>query len=312
MAKKRKANSLGLTPRLVEDSQVQSEDEAVDEEAGVPQFAATTSLIIQHGTETFDLSDPVQLQAWKEERRKRFPTKARIAEREAEARRERDERQEEGTSFGGERKGNKGRATNANKTKLGKRRVRLEGRPEKSSKVDELGANRKTLSKPSIMQSQEPSDGLVKPDDETTSSGSSASGSDSDSDSNSKGGSESIPEERATREKSLQDLSRNSSTQLIPYDSSSQRGRQWKRGSDCKHLHEKRSGLGNEANGTTEAPGLSNKKFRRGGSAAKRSKRNGVHVGASGRVSLRQRVSFNIHAHSSFLAHSVGQADIVS
>ncbi|KAI9838682.1 MAG: hypothetical protein M1819_004996 [Sarea resinae] len=79
--KKRNYNLLGLTPRTEEHEE--SEEEEMDEEAA---FASREQkeLQITYKGQTATLSNDADLAAWIEERKKRFPTKARIEAKKAE------------------------------------------------------------------------------------------------------------------------------------------------------------------------------------------------------------------------------------
>jgi hypothetical protein len=86
------ARSLGLTPKegVEPDYPSESEDEDVDEEA---QFAELgTKLTFEHNGEVMTLNNEADLAAWKEERRKQFPTTDRVSQKHGEALRIGEER----------------------------------------------------------------------------------------------------------------------------------------------------------------------------------------------------------------------------
>ncbi|KAF2085685.1 hypothetical protein K490DRAFT_67565 [Saccharata proteae CBS 121410] len=75
--KKRKFNQLGLTPRS--EVLVESEEEEVDEEQ---KFANVGGVLqFEYKGRSSTLKSPEEIAAWIEERKKRFPTKARIEEK---------------------------------------------------------------------------------------------------------------------------------------------------------------------------------------------------------------------------------------
>ena len=79
------SRTLGLTPKggVQPDYPSESEDEEVDEEA---QFAELgTKLTFEHNGEVMTLNNEADLAAWKEERRKQFPTNDRVAQKQDEA-----------------------------------------------------------------------------------------------------------------------------------------------------------------------------------------------------------------------------------
>jgi hypothetical protein len=79
------SRTLGLTPKsgIEPDYQSESEDEEVDEEA---QFAELgTKLTFEHNGEVMTLNNEADLAAWKEERRKQFPTIDRVSQKQDEA-----------------------------------------------------------------------------------------------------------------------------------------------------------------------------------------------------------------------------------
>jgi hypothetical protein len=79
------ARNLGLTPRdgVEPEYPSESEDEDVDEEA---QFAELgTKLSFEHNGEVMTLNNEADLAAWKEERRKQFPTTDRVSQKQTEA-----------------------------------------------------------------------------------------------------------------------------------------------------------------------------------------------------------------------------------
>ncbi|GAB7326747.1 hypothetical protein MBLNU13_g10694t1 [Cladosporium sp. NU13] len=86
------ARTLGLTPKdgIEPDYPSESEDEEFDEEA---QFAELgTKLTFEHNGEVMTLNNEADLAAWKEERRKQFPTTTRVSQRHEEATRIGEER----------------------------------------------------------------------------------------------------------------------------------------------------------------------------------------------------------------------------
>ncbi|GJP90170.1 hypothetical protein CBS147321_6753 [Aspergillus niger] len=79
--KKRKHNQLGLTPRTEEHESSEEEDD-VDEEARLAGAAAnTTALKVTYRGKTSTLQSPEEIAAWIEERRKRYPTQAKVEEK---------------------------------------------------------------------------------------------------------------------------------------------------------------------------------------------------------------------------------------
>ncbi|GKZ75354.1 hypothetical protein AnigIFM56816_000006 [Aspergillus niger] len=79
--KKRKHNQLGLTPRTEEHESSEEEDDA-DEEARLAGAAAnTTALKVTYRGKTSTLQSPEEIAAWIEERRKRYPTQAKVEEK---------------------------------------------------------------------------------------------------------------------------------------------------------------------------------------------------------------------------------------
>ena len=86
------ARTLGLTPKegVEPDYPSESEDEEIDEEA---QFAELgTKLTFEHNGEVMTLNNEADLAAWKEERRKQFPTTTRVSQKHEEATRIGEER----------------------------------------------------------------------------------------------------------------------------------------------------------------------------------------------------------------------------
>lgn len=78
------SRTLGLTPKDGTEPDVlsESEDEDLDEEA---QFAELgTKLTFEHNGEVMTLNNEADLAAWKAERRKQFPTSARVSQKETE------------------------------------------------------------------------------------------------------------------------------------------------------------------------------------------------------------------------------------
>ncbi|OCL06857.1 hypothetical protein AOQ84DRAFT_68967 [Glonium stellatum] len=88
--RKRKFNQLGLTPRSEE--RENSGDEEVDEEAAFQ--SAVEGLVVTYKGHTSALNSPSDIAAWIQERKKRFPTKARIEEKKKEEEIEKAHKQE--------------------------------------------------------------------------------------------------------------------------------------------------------------------------------------------------------------------------
>ncbi|OJD10720.1 hypothetical protein AJ78_08348 [Emergomyces pasteurianus Ep9510] len=82
--KKRKYNQLGLTPKTEEHESSEEEDD-VDEEAKLSQPSATGELKFSYKGQTSTLQSPMDIAAWIEERKKRYPTRARVEARLKEA-----------------------------------------------------------------------------------------------------------------------------------------------------------------------------------------------------------------------------------
>ncbi|PGH18473.1 hypothetical protein AJ80_04443 [Polytolypa hystricis UAMH7299] len=82
--KRRKYNQLGLTPKT-EEHESSEEEEEVDEEAKLAQNVPTDQLKITYRGQTSVLQSSTDIAAWIEERRKRFPTRARVEEKLKEA-----------------------------------------------------------------------------------------------------------------------------------------------------------------------------------------------------------------------------------
>ncbi|KAF9894229.1 hypothetical protein FE257_007731 [Aspergillus nanangensis] len=81
--KKRKHNQLGLTPKAEEHESSEEEDD-VDEESKLTAGGGagpTASLSITYRGRTSTLQSPADIAAWIEERKKRFPTQARVEEK---------------------------------------------------------------------------------------------------------------------------------------------------------------------------------------------------------------------------------------
>ncbi|GFF73084.1 hypothetical protein IFM61606_01235 [Aspergillus udagawae] len=80
--KKRKHNQLGLTPKT-EDHESSEEDDDVDEESKLAPAAAgaTAPLRFTYKGRTSTLQSPTDIAAWIEERKKRFPTQAKVEEK---------------------------------------------------------------------------------------------------------------------------------------------------------------------------------------------------------------------------------------
>jgi hypothetical protein len=79
-SKQRMSNTLGLTPNLNTEDRDESEDEDVDEESVVAPSLPRDKLVVTYRGRTANLSDPAELAAWIEERRRKFPTKAKAEE----------------------------------------------------------------------------------------------------------------------------------------------------------------------------------------------------------------------------------------
>ncbi|KAF6236552.1 hypothetical protein HO173_005333 [Letharia columbiana] len=95
--KKRKHNQLGLTPKAEEHESSEEEEDDADEEARLAAVAASTGqgpqlLQFDFKGRTSTLQSSSDITAWIEERKKKFPTKAR-AEEIAEGKRQREEQQ---------------------------------------------------------------------------------------------------------------------------------------------------------------------------------------------------------------------------
>lgn len=104
--KKRKHNQLGLTPKAEDYESSEDEEDDADEEARLAAVAAsagqgTQLLQFDYKGRTSTLQSSSDITAWIEERRKRFPTKARAAEI-AEGKRQREEQQRATNQFRGE------------------------------------------------------------------------------------------------------------------------------------------------------------------------------------------------------------------
>ncbi|KAL8880703.1 MAG: hypothetical protein Q9198_001939, partial [Flavoplaca austrocitrina] len=95
--KKRRVNQLGLTPKNGEHVS-SSEEEDIDEEMKLAAAASvestTPQLQITYKGQTSTLQNPDDIASWLEERKKRFPTAARRAEKEEQLRKDREEREE--------------------------------------------------------------------------------------------------------------------------------------------------------------------------------------------------------------------------
>ncbi|KAL8664806.1 MAG: hypothetical protein Q9168_007838 [Polycauliona sp. 1 TL-2023] len=95
--KKRRINQLGLTPKTDEHVSSSEEDD-MDEEsklaATVPAASTVQQLQFTYKGQTSTLQNPDDIASWLEERRKRFPTAAKKAEKEERLRKEREEREE--------------------------------------------------------------------------------------------------------------------------------------------------------------------------------------------------------------------------
>ncbi|OAT08252.1 CCCH zinc finger protein [Blastomyces gilchristii SLH14081] len=82
--KKRKYNQLGLTPQTEEHESSEEEDD-VDEETKLSQTITTGELKFSYKGQTSTLQTPTDIATWIEERKKRYPTRARVEERLKEA-----------------------------------------------------------------------------------------------------------------------------------------------------------------------------------------------------------------------------------
>ncbi|OAX77987.1 hypothetical protein ACJ72_07709 [Emergomyces africanus] len=82
--KKRKYNQLGLTPKTEEHESSEEEDD-VDEETKLSQSVATGELKFSYKGQTSTLQSPTDIAAWIEERKKKYPTRARVEARLKEA-----------------------------------------------------------------------------------------------------------------------------------------------------------------------------------------------------------------------------------
>lgn len=78
--KKRKHNQLGLTPKTEEHESSEEEDD-VDDEARLGQGKISGPLQFTYKGRTSTLQSPEEIAAWIEERKKRFPTQARVEEK---------------------------------------------------------------------------------------------------------------------------------------------------------------------------------------------------------------------------------------
>lgn len=98
--KKRKTNQLGLTPKTEEHESSAEEDDA-DEESRLAGAQSGGSVQVTFRGQTSVLNTTADIQAWIAERRKRFPTQARVEEKkkaEEEARKEKERQREEARS----------------------------------------------------------------------------------------------------------------------------------------------------------------------------------------------------------------------
>ncbi|PGH10774.1 hypothetical protein AJ79_05247 [Helicocarpus griseus UAMH5409] len=82
--KKRKYNQLGLTPKAEEHESSEEEDD-VDEEAKLSQTVNSGELKFTYKGQTSTLQSSSDIAAWIEERKKKYPTRARVEERLKEA-----------------------------------------------------------------------------------------------------------------------------------------------------------------------------------------------------------------------------------
>ncbi|KAH0545076.1 hypothetical protein FGG08_000847 [Glutinoglossum americanum] len=87
--KKRKFNALGLTPKKEEHEDTEEED--IDEEAAVSQTLGQKEFSIAYGDQQVILKSSEDIEKWIEERKKRYPTKARVEEKKAESKRTAEE-----------------------------------------------------------------------------------------------------------------------------------------------------------------------------------------------------------------------------
>ncbi|KAE8351218.1 hypothetical protein BDV28DRAFT_162497 [Aspergillus coremiiformis] len=79
--KKRKHNQLGLTPKTDEHESSEEEDDLDEESRLAPGGGAAAVLQFTYKGRTATLQTPAEIAAWIEERKKRYPTKARIEEK---------------------------------------------------------------------------------------------------------------------------------------------------------------------------------------------------------------------------------------
>ncbi|KAK2749757.1 hypothetical protein FQN55_002993 [Onygenales sp. PD_40] len=78
--KRRKYNQLGLTPKTEEHESSESDNDA-DEESKLSQAVATDELKFTYRGQTSTLQSSTDIAAWIEERKKKYPTRARVEER---------------------------------------------------------------------------------------------------------------------------------------------------------------------------------------------------------------------------------------
>ncbi|EZF71225.1 hypothetical protein H105_06630 [Trichophyton soudanense CBS 452.61] len=144
--KQRKHNQLGLTPKTEEHESSESEAEDVDEEAKFAGLLAKGELKFSYRGRTSTLGSTAEVQAWIEERKRRFPTQARIEERKKEeearkaAKRQKDEemrkqREEAKKKREEERKKREAEAAEAKKAK-GKEKQKQQQQQQQQKKGD--------------------------------------------------------------------------------------------------------------------------------------------------------------------------------
>ncbi|KAL8872743.1 MAG: hypothetical protein Q9174_001682 [Haloplaca sp. 1 TL-2023] len=95
--KKRRVNQLGLTPKTEDHVSSSEEEDEIDEEAKLARSAVASGgsgqqLQFTYKGHTSTLQDPSDIASWIEQRKKRFPTAARQAEKENERRRVENEK----------------------------------------------------------------------------------------------------------------------------------------------------------------------------------------------------------------------------
>lgn len=96
--KKRRFNQLGLTPKTEEHESSEEEDDADEETRLAPNTAGAGPLQFTYRGRTSKLQSPAEIAAWIEERRNRYPTQERVAEKKKvmeEARKQKEMQREE-------------------------------------------------------------------------------------------------------------------------------------------------------------------------------------------------------------------------